>query len=120
MNKYIDKYKTKINFNNILQSSEELIEIIKKVTEYYLDITFDNINFFDENSEQNESPDNNISEDNDKIELIDVEINCSNEIKFQEFFPKKIVKNKNHFVNLHQKAIKIQKAVMLIIVQFLY
>ena len=94
MNKYIDKYKTKINFNNILQSSEELIEIIKKVTEYYLDITFDNINFFDENSEQNESPDNNISEDNDKIELIDVEINCSNEIKFQEFFPKKIVKNK--------------------------
>lgn len=84
----------KITFNNILQSSEELVEIIEKVTEYCLDITFDNINFFDENSDQNDSIDNNISEDNDKSELIDVEINSSNEIKFQEFFPKKIVKNK--------------------------
>ena len=92
MNKYNDKYKTKITFNNILQSSEELVEIIEKANEYCQDITFDNINFFDENSEQNDSIDNNISEDNDKTELIDVEINSSNEIKFQEFFPKKIVK----------------------------
>ena len=58
MNKYNDKYKTKITFNNILQSSEELVEIIEKATEYCQDITFDNINFFDENSEQNDSTDN--------------------------------------------------------------
>ena len=31
-NKYNDKYKTKITLNNILRSSEELVEIIEKVT----------------------------------------------------------------------------------------
>ena len=92
MNKYNDKYKTKIDFNNILQSSEDLIEIIEKVTEYCLDITFDNINFADE-YEQNDSPENN-NEDNDKTELIDVENNSTNELEFQEFFPKKTIKNK--------------------------
>lgn len=80
---YIDgifnKYKTKIDFNNILKSSEELIEIIEKVTEYCLDITFDNINFVVENYEQNDSQENN-NEDNDKTELIDFENNSTNEL----------------------------------------
>ena len=58
MNQYNDKYKTKIVFNNILQSSEELIKIIEKISEYCLNITFDDINFADENSEQNDSPEN--------------------------------------------------------------
>ena len=43
MNK--DKYKTKIDLYNILQSTEDLVEIIEKVSVYFLDITFDNINF---------------------------------------------------------------------------
>ena len=93
MNKYNDKYKTKIDFNNILQSSEELREIIAKVIEYCLDITFDNINFAYENSEQNDYTENN-NENNDKTELIDVENNSTNELEFQEFFPKKTIKNK--------------------------
>jgi len=47
LNKYNDKYKTKIDFNNILQSTEDLTGIIQKVSDYCLDITFDNINFVD-------------------------------------------------------------------------
>ena len=31
MNKYNDKYKTKIDCNNILQSTEDLLEIIEKL-----------------------------------------------------------------------------------------
>jgi len=31
MNKFNDKYKTKIDFNNILQSTEDLVEIIEKM-----------------------------------------------------------------------------------------
>ena len=96
MNKYNDKYKTNLILI-ILQSTENLIEIIEKV-KYCLDISFDNINFIEENVGQNNSLNNNIIVDNDKMELIDAENSSANELEFQKFFPKKIVKKKDNSI----------------------
>ncbi len=89
MNKYNDKYKTKIDFNYILQSTEDLVEIIEKVRDIAWILVLIILILY-QNVGQDDSLDNNIIVDNDKMELIDVENKGTNELEFQEFSPKKI------------------------------
>lgn len=54
MNKLNSKYIQELDFNNILQSINGLLEIIEKNIEHFLDITLDNINNSGEIFEQND------------------------------------------------------------------
>ena len=93
LSKYNKQYKTSLKFINILQSTNELNEIIDKVTETCLEYIFDNMNISQEHEESKteqiiiednvfkESNIENGNSNNDKIE--------NEELNFEEIFPKK-------------------------------
>ena len=93
LSKYNKQYKTSLNFINIIQSTNELNEIIDKVTETCLEYIFDNMNISQEHEESKteeiiiednvfkESNSENGNSNNDKVE--------NEEFNFEEIFPKK-------------------------------
>ena len=128
MIKYKKKYKTKFNFNLILQSDEEQTKIIYKIADYLLDIFFD-INIEESNLkphtnidiENNEKKNEEKNEENNNKLILNNEDDSSNELlsgeedingldnkedldeslHFDIMFPKKINKKKKaHILKL--------------------
>ena len=66
---YKNAYKTKIEFNNILQGNEDTNNTILKACDYLLDILYDNNqnDFIDSNDEDDLLFENNLNYDNENI-----------------------------------------------------
>ena len=97
-NKYNNQYHTKIDFNNIIQSDEPILNFIEKISNNVLVLLFDD-NYIEENEEVKQV--NKISselqteskEDIDNDEIIQEEREEKDCLEFDEFYPK-IIKKK--------------------------
>jgi hypothetical protein len=110
---YNNKYKTNININLILQSSEDEKETINKICNYILDF------YFDINGEEEDLQieDNNLNNEFiDEIKLENKEENSDNdeskELNFDEFFPRvlpKKIKKKRNYNELENEPNELKK-----------